>query len=83
MAMSNGFFVSLRSDDVDTIQPLWSALSEGAVMLQAPVASQWSPKYCMLRDRFGVTWVVDVVLRTCRLHTSRLDAGTARRIKCT
>jgi len=59
---SNAFFVSLRGDDIDTIQPLWSALSDGAEVLQALTASQWSPLYGMLRDRFGVTWVVDVVM---------------------
>lgn len=58
---SNAFFVSLRGDDIDTIQPLWSALSDGAEVLQALAASQWSPLYGMLRDRYGVTWVVDVV----------------------
>jgi PhnB protein len=59
---SNAFFVSLRGDDVDTIRPLWDALSDGAEVLQAPTASQWSPLYGMLRDRFGITWVVDVVV---------------------
>jgi PhnB protein len=58
---SNTFFVSLRGDDVDAIRPLWNALSDGAEVLQAPTASQWSPLYGMLRDRFGITWVVDVV----------------------
>lgn len=58
---SNAFFISLRGDDIDAILPLWNALSDGAEMLQAPTASQWSPLYGMLRDRFGVTWVVDVV----------------------
>lgn len=59
---SHAFFVSLRGDDIDTIQPLWSALSDGAEVLQALTASQWSPLYGMLRDRFGVTWVVDVIM---------------------
>ncbi len=58
---SNAFFVSLRGDDIDAILPLWNALSDGAEVLQAPTASQWSPLYGMLRDRFGITWVVDVV----------------------
>jgi PhnB protein len=61
---SNAFFVSLRGDDIDAILPLWNALSAGAEVLQAPTASQWSPLYGMLRDRFGVTWVVDVVTPT-------------------
>lgn len=59
---SNAFFVSLRGDDIDTIRALWSALSDGAEVLQPLAASQWSPLYGMLRDRFGVTWVVDVAL---------------------
>ena len=59
---SNAFFVSLRGDDVDTIRQLWNGLSDGAEVLQAPTASQWSPLYGMLRDRFGVTWVVDVAV---------------------
>lgn len=58
---SNAFFVSLRGDDIGTIRPLWTALSDGAEVLVAPTASQWSPLYGMLRDKFGITWVVDVV----------------------
>lgn len=59
---SNAFFVSLRGDNVDAIRVFWNALADGAVVLQALAASQWSPLYGMLRDRFGVTWVVDVVV---------------------
>lgn len=58
---TNAFFVSLRGDDIDTIRTLWNGLADGADVLQAPAASPWSPLYGMLRDRFGVTWVVDVV----------------------
>lgn len=59
---TNAFFVSLRGDNGDQIRALWNALADGAVVLQALAASQWSPLYGMLRDRFGVTWVVDVVM---------------------
>jgi len=58
---TDAFLISLRGDDVDTIRKLWSALSDGAEVLQALAASQWAPLYGMLRDRFGATWVVDVV----------------------
>lgn len=58
---SNAFFVSLRGDNIDTVRKLWNALADGAEVLQAPAATAWSPLYGMLRDRFGVTWVVDVV----------------------
>ena len=59
---SNAFFVSLRGDDIDTIRALWGGLAKGAEVLQPLAASQWSPLYGMLRDRFGVTWVVDVAV---------------------
>ncbi|EJN07868.1 VOC family protein [Herbaspirillum sp. YR522] len=54
------FFVSLRGDDEDTVRALWAGLADGGDVLQALTASQWSPLYGMVRDRFGVTWVVDV-----------------------
>ncbi len=57
----NAFFVSLRGDDRDAVGLLWDRLSDGATILHALAPSPWSPLYGMLRDRFGVTWVVDVV----------------------
>lgn len=54
------FYVSLRGDDAETIRSLWDKLTDGAHVLQPLAPSQWSPLYGMLRDRFGVTWVVDV-----------------------
>ncbi|MCA1325383.1 VOC family protein [Herbaspirillum sp. alder98] len=56
------FFVSLRGDDADVIRALWKELADGADILHVPAPSQWSPLYGMLRDRFGVTWVVDVMV---------------------
>jgi PhnB protein len=56
------FFVSLRGDDAETIRVLWERLSDGASIVQPLAPSAWSPLYGMLRDRFGVTWVVDVAV---------------------
>lgn len=56
------FFVSLRGDDADTIAALWNGLADGATIVQPLAPSFWSPLYGMLRDRFGVTWVVDVAV---------------------
>ncbi|MCW5714941.1 MAG: VOC family protein [Bauldia sp.] len=54
------FFVSLRGQDAAEIQGYWDKLADGATVV-APIApAAWSPLYGMLRDRFGVTWVVDV-----------------------
>lgn len=54
------FFVSVRGDDAAAIQRYWDRLADGATVI-APIApSGWAPLYGMLRDRFGVTWVLDV-----------------------
>jgi PhnB protein len=54
------FFVSVRGNAADEITRYWEKLSEGATVLQPLAPSGWSPLYGMLKDRFGVTWVLDV-----------------------
>nr|WP_315261006.1 VOC family protein [uncultured Duganella sp.] len=56
----NAFFVSLRGDDAAEITAQWQQLCEGATVVQALAPSPWSPLYGMLKDRFGVVWVVDL-----------------------
>ncbi|MFJ3040491.1 MULTISPECIES: VOC family protein [Streptomyces] len=57
----NAFFVSVRGETTDEITGYWERLAEGATVLRPLGAAQWAPLYGMLRDRFGVTWVLDVV----------------------
>ncbi len=57
----NAFFVSLRGETTEEITAYWEKLSEGATVVQPLEPAQWAPLYGMLKDRFGVTWVVDVV----------------------
>nr|WP_167308197.1 VOC family protein [Streptomyces tendae] len=57
----NAFFVSVRGESADEITAYWQKLAEGATVLRPLGAAQWAPLYGMLRDRFGVTWVLDVV----------------------
>lgn len=57
----NAFFVSLRGEAAEEISAYWEKLSDGATVLQPLGPAQWAPLYGMLKDRFGVTWVVDVV----------------------
>ncbi|QXJ21952.1 VOC family protein [Actinomadura graeca] len=57
----NAFFVSLRGKGTEEITALWEKLSDGATIVQPLMPAQWAPLYGMLKDRFGVTWVVDVV----------------------
>jgi PhnB protein len=56
----NPVFVSVRGTDVEEIRTHWSRLAEGATIVQELAPAGWSPLYGMLKDRFGVTWVLDV-----------------------
>ena len=50
----------MRGDDADTLTAYWEKLVEGSTVIQPLAASGFSPLYGMVRDRFGVTWVVDL-----------------------
>ncbi|WP_214408003.1 VOC family protein [Pseudonocardia lacus] len=56
------FFVSLRGSTKEEITELWDGLSDGATVIEDLAPSPWSPLYGMLRDRFGITWVLDVAV---------------------
>lgn len=54
------FFISIRGKDVAEVSGYWQKLAVGAVVIQPIEPSGWSPLYGMLKDRFGITWVLDV-----------------------
>jgi len=56
----NAFYVSLRGDSIEEITALYERLLDGGSVLHALAPAQWTPLYGMLKDRFGVTWVLDV-----------------------
>ncbi len=58
----NGFFVSLRGETSEEISAYWEKLAQGATIVVPLAPAQWSPLYGMLKDAFGVVWVVDVVV---------------------
>lgn len=53
-------FVSVRGSDADEVTGYWQKLAAGATILQQLAPAGWSPLYGMLKDRFGVTWVLDL-----------------------
>lgn len=55
------FFISLRGESAEEITTFWEGLSEGATVVAPLAPAQWATLYGMLKDRFGVTWVVDIV----------------------
>nr|WP_296770983.1 VOC family protein [Rhodococcus sp. (in: high G+C Gram-positive bacteria)] len=58
----NSFFVSVRCSSTDEITAQWTALAEGARIVEDLAPAPWgAPLYGMLEDRFGVVWVMDVV----------------------
>lgn len=56
----NAFFVSLRCSAEDEARALWQGLAQGASIVYPLAPAKWSPLYGMLKDRFGVVWLVDV-----------------------
>jgi PhnB protein len=56
----NSFFVSVRGETVEEIAGYWEKLSGGATIVQPLGPAGWAPAYGMLKDRFGVVWVLDV-----------------------
>lgn len=59
----SAFFVSLRGETAEEITAYWEKLSAGAMVLAPLAPARWSPLYGMLKDRFGITWVVDVAVK--------------------
>ncbi len=57
----DAFFVSVRGTSAEEVTRYWEGLSEGATVVQELAPAGWAPLYGMLRDRFGVVWVLDVV----------------------
>ncbi|WP_026482041.1 VOC family protein [Agromyces subbeticus] len=58
----NSFFVSVRGDSTAEITALWSRLAEGSTIIAGLAPSAFSPAYGMLKDAFGVVWVLDVAV---------------------
>jgi PhnB protein len=59
----NAYFVSVRGEAAEEITAQWKKLSQGSTIIRPLEPAQWSPLYGMLKDRFGVVWVLDVVAK--------------------
>ncbi|HVG26226.1 MAG TPA: VOC family protein [Acidobacteriaceae bacterium] len=55
-----GFQVSLESEDEAEVRRIYDALSEGGSRSMPLAPTFWSPLFGMLKDRFGVGWMVSV-----------------------
>ena len=55
------FFLALNADTLEEANDYWTALDDGATVVEPLAASAWSAGFGMLTDKFGVTWVLSVV----------------------
>jgi len=50
--------LSLSGDDEGVLQGYWNALAEGGTVTMPMSETFWSPRFGMLTDRFGTSWMV-------------------------
>jgi PhnB protein len=55
-----GFQVALQSDDEAEVKRVFEALSGGGSVMMPLQKTFWSPLFGMLKDKFGVGWMVSV-----------------------
>jgi PhnB protein len=53
--------VSLSGDDADALRSYWQGLSEGGTVTVAFEKQVWGDEFGAVIDRFGVSWLVDIV----------------------
>lgn len=56
----NTFSVSLSGDDEAKLTGWWSSLTEGSTVMQPLEKAPWGDSFGMLKDRFGVSWLVNI-----------------------
>jgi PhnB protein len=56
--------VSLSGDDEGELRGYWEGLSDGATVAMALEEAPWGDTFGMLIDKFGVSWMVNIVSST-------------------
>lgn len=57
------FFVSVRGTDAEELTRFWSGLIDGGIVVDDLGPAPWgTPLYGQVKDRFGVSWVLDLVV---------------------
>ena len=54
-----GFALSISLPDIPKVERLFAALADGGQVQMPLTKTFWSPRFGMLVDRFGVTWMVN------------------------
>lgn len=58
---NNAFYLIVEGTTKEEITEYWDQLISGGEIIQPLGPSQWSPLYGMLKDQFGVVWVLSVL----------------------
>jgi PhnB protein len=56
----DGFSLSITVPDEGEAERVFAALAEGGLIVMPLAKTFWSPKFGMLQDRFGVSWMISV-----------------------
>jgi PhnB protein len=59
-AQFKGIMLSIQTTDAAQAERAFTALADGGQVFMPLTQTFWSPKFGMLTDRFGVTWMVNV-----------------------
>jgi PhnB protein len=57
----SGFSISISGDDADELRGWFGKLSEGGQVTMPLEKQMWGDEFGMLVDRFGYSWMVDIV----------------------
>ena len=57
---TNNFSVALSGDEEDVLSGYFEKLSDGAEIGQPLTKSPWGASFGMLRDKFGISWLVNI-----------------------
>ncbi len=60
-APPTGISISLSGDDEAALRGYWDKLSEGATVAQPLERAPWGDTFGMCTDRFGISWMVNIV----------------------
>jgi len=59
-AGTNDSSISLSGDDEGRLSRYFERLSQGGQILQPLTKAQWGDSFGMLKDKFGVTWLINI-----------------------
>ena len=60
-AQQSNIAISLSGEDGDELRGYWDKLSDGGNVVMPLEKQMWGDEFGMLVDRFGFSWMVDVV----------------------